>query len=148
MSASRRSMLRWLGSGVLGLGAVAAAAGLHRFLRPAQLQDLSRQRVLGPASALPAGASHHFADANVHLIHDERGVYALLGRCTHLGCSLLRTPAGFSCPCHGARFDPLGEVLSGPATRPLTWLEVSLTRQRALCVHLDRPVSRGTRLRA
>ncbi|HEY6988194.1 MAG TPA: ubiquinol-cytochrome c reductase iron-sulfur subunit [Bryobacteraceae bacterium] len=46
--------------------------------------------------------------------------------CTHLGCAYHWEPKGrdakdgvFACPCHGSAFSRSGEVLSGPATRPL-----------------------------
>ena len=56
------------------------------------------------------------------VIRDGDGVgQALSAVCTHLGCivgwnTVDRT---WDCPCHGSRFDPQGEVLSGPALHPL-----------------------------
>jgi nucleotide-binding universal stress UspA family protein/nitrite reductase/ring-hydroxylating ferredoxin subunit len=53
---------------------------------------------------------------------DKKGDQHLYSaRCTHLGCTVGWNPAEstFDCPCHGSRFGPDGEVVNGPAARPL-----------------------------
>lgn len=53
---------------------------------------------------------------------DEDGaVHAVSARCTHLGCLVAFNEAetAWECPCHGSRFGIDGEVLNGPALRPL-----------------------------
>lgn len=53
---------------------------------------------------------------------DKKGDQHLFSaRCTHLGCTVGWNPAEktFDCPCHGSRYGPDGEVVNGPAARPL-----------------------------
>jgi cytochrome b6-f complex iron-sulfur subunit len=49
----------------------------------------------------------------------EEGVVALYQRCVHLGCRVpwCLSSQWFECPCHGSRYDHVGEQKRGPAPR-------------------------------
>ncbi len=54
-------------------------------------------------------------------VDDAGELHLMSARCTHLGCTIGWNPGEhtFDCPCHGSRFGPLGDVVNGPAARPL-----------------------------
>jgi cytochrome b6-f complex iron-sulfur subunit len=59
---------------------------------------------------------------DVLLIRDsERTVRIFNARCTHKGCSVKYSEKNhrIECPCHGSQFDLKGNVLKGPAGKPL-----------------------------
>lgn len=71
---------------------------------------------------LPVGpVPRRFRQARFYLSHVEDGLLALSQKCTHLGCVVpwSMEEDQFHCPCHSATFNRKGEVLGGPAPRPL-----------------------------
>lgn len=62
----------------------------------------------------------------VALYRDDQGeLTRLSAACTHLGCVVSWNDAerSWDCPCHGSRFEAGGEVIQGPAIKPLERLE-------------------------
>jgi glycine/D-amino acid oxidase-like deaminating enzyme/nitrite reductase/ring-hydroxylating ferredoxin subunit len=58
----------------------------------------------------------------VAAFRDDDGVlHAVSPVCTHMGCQVNWNSGdrSWDCPCHGSRFTPDGEILHGPAVRPL-----------------------------
>jgi len=55
----------------------------------------------------------------------DGSIAAFAPACPHLGCGYRWFPAEkrFKCPCHASVFDIDGNVLAGPAPRPLDGLE-------------------------
>jgi cytochrome b6-f complex iron-sulfur subunit len=73
---------------------------------------------------LPVGTAKFFrykGQPSVAIRTSEKSVSALSAVCTHLGC-IVKWDDGkrlFVCPCHAAMFDVNGNVVGGPAPRPL-----------------------------
>jgi Rieske Fe-S protein len=74
---------------------------------------------LGPAAAFALGTPTFVEHADVFVVRDAAGLYALSATCTHQKCTLRPAGGGFVCPCHGARFTLSGSVTVGPAVRGL-----------------------------
>ena len=68
-----------------------------------------------------------FGDATV-VINYKGELRAFSAVCTHLGCivSWKKDEGIFFCPCHAGKFDPSGNVISGPPPKPLPQYRVKV----------------------
>lgn len=62
------------------------------------------------------------------------GLMALFQRCVHLGCRVpwCAPSQGFECPCHGSKYNSIGEYFAGPAPRNLDRFELELNGDRLI----------------
>jgi cytochrome b6-f complex iron-sulfur subunit len=71
-----------------------------------------------PKADLPAAKKVYSAVTYAGM---EKGFVALYQRCVHLGCRVPWCPTSqwFECPCHGSKYNRVGEKKAGPAPRGL-----------------------------
>jgi cytochrome b6-f complex iron-sulfur subunit len=104
---------------------VLGAAGLWRFLTPRAGRSSGRASASVAETDVPVEGALVLPEERLAIVREGSGLIAVDLTCTHLGCTVKATPQGFSCPCHGSRFGSRGEVLAGPAVRPLRRLGLS-----------------------
>jgi len=145
-SSSRRNFLTWLGLGGAAATVLASLGATMRYLMPAVFYEPSLRNKIGTPDEFAEGTSKLVRDAKVFVHNTPDGIFAISAVCTHLGCVVSQEDNGFSCPCHGSKFDQDGEVEAGPAPRALPWFEVTLSPEGQLVVDRSRAVERGTKL--
>jgi cytochrome b6-f complex iron-sulfur subunit len=120
-----------------GFGADVNAGAVQDLLDQAVNDDGSITPVFIPEARsyvvpAPAALSAAFEGRGVEV----GGVMALFQRCVHLGC---RVPwcgpsQGFECPCHGSKYNGIGEYNAGPAPRNLDRFQVELNPANELII--------------
>jgi Rieske Fe-S protein len=124
---SRRDFLKLISNAILYLSGALATGGLLRFLSYAPAPEQKTEFDLGSVDQYPLGSRTSIPEIPALLIHAESGFTALSLTCTHLGCTLEPNETGFACPCHNSRFDEAGNVIHGPAVKPLQVLHIEIT---------------------
>lgn len=134
---SRRTFFQWITGVAAGVIGVGLGVPLIGFLVAPALKRRERPWVdLGAVEKVPTERptqleyQHTVQDGwhatvvrkNVWAVkHDNGSLTCFSPMCTHLGCGFKWDDAdgAFKCPCHGSVFDKSGNVLAGPAPRPL-----------------------------
>lgn len=126
----RRFVMRMLGW--------AGLAGFFSFLGGLATRFFWPRTIFEPPTAFVAGYPSEFSVGEVNttfqnayrvwIVRETTGIYALIAKCTHLGCTPVWIEAKnkFKCPCHGSGFTKEGINFEGPAPRPLERASVAL----------------------
>jgi len=111
-------------------------------------QIISGTVSVGPAQNFPAGTvnTKFMAQYGIVLANESGTVLAIRPKCTHKGCiaSWDDEKNQFICPCHESRFNILGQVIRGPAKKPLPAVTTSQKTDGTLTVDLDTLYQRAT----
>ena len=121
---SRRRALMVLGGGALAVAGLGTVITGIRFMRPNVLFEPATRFAVGRPEDLPVGSVLDMPRRRLFLVRSEAGFYTMSSVCTHLGCMVQhhkveKGEEAFFCPCHGSRVDREGNVIGGPAPRPL-----------------------------
>lgn len=144
---SRRRILGgalfWVAWGVVA-GIMGVIGGtVIRFLYPRSLYEASKVFKVNPPDSYKVGSVNLVPGRGVWIVREKEGIYALLAKCTHLGCQPIwyEDLQVFKCPCHGSRFRKNGVNFAGPAPRPLDRLSLSLSSDGRLVVDKGKIIS-------
>ncbi len=100
-----------------------AGSALIEFLKPrVEPGGFGSKIIAGQVDEFQPGTMKHVRKGRFFVSRlEDGGMLAIWHRCTHLGCTVpwRDEENQFHCPCHSSIFTPTGEVISGPAPRPL-----------------------------
>ena len=87
-----------------------------------------------PESALPKAREVYSPDV---LAGMEAGLVALYWKCPHLGCTVPSCISSqwFECPCHGSKYNQVGEKRGGPAPRGMDHFATSVNERGEFLVN-------------
>jgi cytochrome b6-f complex iron-sulfur subunit len=144
-----RSIVAMFGLGLTGFGAAVLAflwpgvsGGFGSKIRVGKLEDILSQIAdtrepfyvpegrfyLNPYPTAAVGKAESVYSPAV-IPGMEAGIVALYQKCVHLGCRVpwCITSQWFECPCHGSKYNRVGEKKAGPAPRGLDRFPVDAT---------------------
>lgn len=118
---TRRDFLKIITNAFFSLGGLLGLGGLLRFFSYQPDPGPPTEFDLGSKYNYPAGTLVIRPEIPAAIRQTREGPIAISLVCTHLGCTVEESKdgKGFTCPCHGSRYNEKGLVLQGPATKSL-----------------------------
>jgi Rieske Fe-S protein len=153
---------RWLRIGNVGkmkLADTGTQFQYRRMLKEAYLPEAEVEKNVWLIKATPAVLEKVYQGRDMEFLGDDRKVIwtnkkdipylAFSGKCPHLGCAYKwrkHKVLGqvFLCPCHLSIYDASGQVLDGPAPRPLDLLPIQVSASGEVQI-IDMEFKAGTK---
>jgi cytochrome b6-f complex iron-sulfur subunit len=142
----RRMWFRWLGWGSMLLLLGQWTTGfVFGFFIPKRLGAFGGNVTAGQVSDFKVGDVKVVQEGKFYVTRVPEGFFALYWKCPHLGCTVpwkdtepamggppadgdlgFAKQGRFHCPCHGSIYNRYGQIIQGPAPRPMDLFPVSI----------------------
>lgn len=125
---SRRQFLGIAWGGSISLLFAQGVVMFLKFIQPVKQGGFGGRVYAGRIEEFAIDSVNRILAGRFYISRTSKGIIALWQKCTHLGCAVPwdEDSQQFHCPCHGSLFDEYGEVLSGPAPRPLDYFPIDI----------------------
>ena len=140
----RRGVLAIFGLGTVSLLTLQALVAFVVFFWPRKRGAFGSVIPMGNVDDYAVGSVTYKIDGRFYLVRLAQGFIALFQKCPHLGCTVPwretftwpyegREVTGlFRCPCHGSTYLPNGQIIFGPAPRPLDYMATKIENGKIL----------------
>jgi cytochrome b6-f complex iron-sulfur subunit len=131
----RRTFLSRMWKWGFGLVAVAGAWTTWDILQPASPSGFGGKIKDGKVVEVPSTTVETVSAAQAYVTKTpDDAPIALWWRCPHLGCRVpwCESAGEFECPCHGSRFNRLGEYRAGPSPRGMDRFAVEIVDETVI----------------
>ncbi len=151
----RRLFLRWTGWAGAGLVLGQWLIGFLGFFWPQRVGAFGQTVAAGSVDEYQVGDVRAIREGRFYLVRVPEGFLALWWKCPHLGCTVpwkeddpaMGGPPGnrdeggdrsfaergrFNCPCHSSIYNRYGQIVQGPAPRPMDRFPVRIADGRIL----------------
>ena len=134
---TRRGLLAFLGWGTISLVSLQAVVAFLFYFWPRKTSTFGGKVSAGNPADFKVGDVKYFVEGKFYLSRLQEGFMALYQKCPHVGCTVPWRPdfelpdqapgvkGLFRCPCHGSTYLPNGQIIFGPAPRPMDYMRIT-----------------------
>jgi cytochrome b6-f complex iron-sulfur subunit len=149
--ANRRLLFRWVGWAAIATLLGQWSLGFLSFFTPRRLGAFGGTINAGRVSDYQLGEVKAIREGKCYVVRVPEGFLALWWKCPHLGCTVPWLPndpaeggppdggdraftdkGHFKCPCHQSTYNRYGQIVAGPAPRPMSQFPLRIDNDKII----------------